>query len=162
MNVQWAIIRDVDGDGRPEFFTLANGTAAGAQAWGLNREGALIAKPGQPPASQAHPLPRKIPPLQGAMPPYLLAADLDGRKRNEIMVYDNTNITVLRLEKNKLRCVEEVASSEIPVVCDLLGEGKPCLITGGRSTDGNLWVQARDAHKKTLWRFTFPHSGACG
>lgn len=162
VNVQWAVTGDVDGDGRPEFFTRANGASTGAQAWGLNHDGALVAKPGQLPASPANPVPRRIPPLQGAMPPYLLAADLNGRKPNEIMVYDNTNVTVLRLEKNKLRRVEDFASSEIPVVCDLLGDGKPCLLTGGRGPDGNLWVQARDANKKTLWRFTFPHSGACG
>lgn len=162
VNVQWAVTGDMDGDGKPEFFTSANGNTTGAQAWGLNRDGALVVKPGQPPVTQAPHLPRKIPPLQGAMAPYLLAADLEGHKRNDILLYDNTNVTVLRLEKNKLRRMEDVPSSEIPVVGDLLGDGKPCLITGGRGVDGNLWVQARDANRKTLWHFTFPHSGACG
>lgn len=162
MKLQWPTTADVDGDGRLEFFTSGIGRGNQPQAWGINSDGLLVAKPGKPLADTPRIVPGKIPPLQGTTLPYLLAADLDGRKPNEILLYNNTNVTVLRLEKNKLRLVETFPSSEIPVVCDLLGDGKPCLITGGRATDGNLWVQARDADKKTLWRFSFPHSGACG
>lgn len=174
VNVQWAVTADVDGDDRPEFFTSANGAASGAQAWGLRgpqtngsvsssaSNSAIIAKPGAPPATPAPALPRNLPPLQGTLVPYLLAADLEGRRQNDILLYDNTKATVLRLEKDKLRRLEDIPSSEIPVVCDLLGDGKPCLLTGGRAADGNLWVQARNARKQTLWHFVFPHSGACG
>lgn len=162
MKTRWPVTADADGAGRMEFFTAPNGLPAKTQAWGINRDGVLAAKPGKPPDEKPRAVPRRIPPLQGRMPPYLLAADLDGSKRNEILLYDNTNVTVLRLDKNKLRRVEEFASSEIPVVCDLLGNGKPCVITGGRGPDGNLWLQARDAGKRVLWRLTFPHSGACG
>src|SRR5262249_46455409 len=74
----------------------------------------------------------------------------------------NSTVTALRLQKDTLEPVEKFPSTEIPVVCDLLGDGKPCVITGGRGSRGDLWVKARDAQKKTLWEFTFPHSAACG
>jgi outer membrane protein assembly factor BamB len=159
VNLQWPTTADVDGDGRLEFFTT-NGPAV--QAWGVNKEGQLVPKPGRPPEEKPHALPKGIPPQRGTMLPYLLAADLEGKGRNNLLLYDNTNVTVLRLAKGKLRRVEAFPSSEVPVICDLLGDGKPCVLTGGRGMDGNLWVQARDATKEVLWRFTFPRSGACG
>lgn len=162
MRPLWAITNDVDGDGRPEFFTSPDGGRGNSQAWGIDREGGIVAKSGRPPEEKATPLPEKIPALEGKMVPTLLAASLNGRPQNNILVYDNTNATVLRLAGHKLRRVEDIPSSEIPVVCDLQGDNQPCLLTAGRGVDGNLWVQARNAARKVLWRFVFPHSGACG
>src|SRR5690349_17077599 len=80
---------DVDGDGRPEFFTVTRGGSA-VQAWGLNAEGDVVAKSGQPPAPEsALPLPSRIPPLQGQTVPYLLADDVDGEGRNQVLLYNN-------------------------------------------------------------------------
>ena len=92
----------------------------------------------------------------------MLAADLDADGRNELLLYDNATITVLRLDGGTLKVMETIPSTEIPVVADLLGDGRPCLLTAGRGKDGNLWVQARTPEKQTLWRFVFPDSGACG
>jgi outer membrane protein assembly factor BamB len=162
LKVQWPATADVDGDGRLEFFTSKTGTNGQSQAWGIGAGGELVAKPGKPAAIAPRALPKKIPPLQGTLAPYLLAANLDGRKQNQIILYNNTDATVLHLRSGKLDLVETFPSTEVPVVCDLLCDGKPCLITGGRGRDGNLWVQARDGKKKVLWKFVFPHSGACG
>src|SRR5206468_4588356 len=64
MKVQWATTADVDGDGRLEFFTSSNGATGPPQAWGINSQGALVAKPGKPPVSAARAVPPNIPPLQ--------------------------------------------------------------------------------------------------
>ena len=69
---------------------------------------------------------------------------------------------MLGLDGGTLKVVETIPSTEIPVVADLLGDGRPYLLTAGRGKDGNLWVQARDPEKQPLWRFVFPDSGACG
>jgi hypothetical protein len=157
-----ATTSDVDGDGRAEFFTTGKGASSTPQAWGLDALGSIIAKPGSPQSPTSRPIPARIPPLQGTVVPYLLAADLEGDRRNELLLYDNSTITILRLESGQLRVLETTSSTEIPIVGDLLGDGMPCLLTGGRGEDGNLWVQARKPDRSTLWRFTFPASAACG
>ncbi len=159
---QAATIADVDGDGRPEFFTTRREGPGRPQAWGLGADGKVVAKPGRPSAPPARPLPPGIPNRHGTTVPYLLAADLDADGRNELLLYDNSTITVLELDGGTLRVVETIPSTEVPIVADLLGDGRPSLLTAGRGKDGNLWVQARGPEKQTLWRFVFPGSGACG
>jgi hypothetical protein len=159
---QAATIADVDGDGRPEFFTTGPERPGRPQAWGLDTDGKIVAKPGRPSAPPARPVPPGIPNRQGTTMPYLLAADLDADGRNELLLYDNATITALKLGADTLKVVETIPSTEIPVVADLLGDGRPCLLTAGRGKDGNLWVQARTPGKQPLWRFVFPDSGACG
>jgi len=162
VNSQWATTTDVDRDGRPEFFTRNDPDTNTFQAWGVDKTGGIVAKRGEMAVEKPRLLPRRIKPQQGSTVPYLLAADLYGRGKNDLLLYDNKDVTVLRLDKKKLRVIEKFPSTEIPIVCDLLGDGKPCVLTGGRAADGNLWVQARDMHKNDLWRCDFPHSGACG
>jgi hypothetical protein len=159
---QAAMTADVDGDGRPEFFTTGPKGQGRPQAWGLDGESKVVAKPGQPSTPPARPLPPGIPKRQGTTVPYLLAADLDAGGKNELFLYDNATITALKLDGRTLMVVETIPSTEIPVVANLLGDGRPYLLTAGRGKDGNLWVQARGPDKQTLWRFVFPDSGACG
>ncbi len=159
---QAATTADVDGDGRPEFFTTGHEGPGRPQAWGLDADGKVLAKPGRPQAPPNRPLPPDIPNRQSTVVPYLLAADLDADGRNELLLYDNVTITVLRLDGGTLKVMETIPSTEIPLVADLLGDGRPCLLTAGRGKDGNLWVQARTPDKQPLWRFVFPESGACG
>jgi len=159
-------IGDVDGDNQPEFFTAAQPGGA-EQSWGVDREGGIIAKAGQvlpppPPVVSVKPpvIPPQLPALEGTMVPYLLAADLDGSGRNRLLLYNNSTVTVLRLEQGELRQVETFPSSEIPIVCNLLGDGKPYVLTGGREADGNIWVQARGPDRQTLWRYVLPGSAS--
>jgi outer membrane protein assembly factor BamB len=159
---QAATTADVDGDGRPEFFTTGHEGPGRPQAWGLDSNGKLIAKAGRLSAPPSRPLPPGIPNRQGTTVPCLLAADLDADGRNELLLYDNATITALKLDGGTLKVVEAIPSTEIPVEADLLGDGRPYLLTAGRANDGSLWVQARDPEKQPLWRFVFPDSGACG
>ena len=48
---QAATTADVDGDGRPEFFTIGHEGSGRPQAWGLDADGKVVAKPGRPQAS---------------------------------------------------------------------------------------------------------------
>jgi hypothetical protein len=159
---QAATSGDVDADGRPEFFTTARDGSGLPQAWGVDARGKIIAKPGRPQAASSRSLPPGIPERQGTIVPYLLAADLSADGKNELLLYDNAAITALTLDGGTLKVVETIPSTEVPIVCDLLGDGRPCLLTAGRGRDGNLWVQARAPDKRSLWRFVFPDSGACG
>ncbi len=159
---QRAVNADVDGDGRVEFFTTDAERSGQSQAWGIDAEGKLVKKSGTPPAPVVRPLPPKLPALNGSTVLYLLAADIDGDGRNEILLYDNANLTVLRMEKDVLQTVESFPSTEIPIVGDLLGSGKPCVLTAGRGPDGNLFVRARGPDRKDVWNRIFPNSGPCG
>lgn len=160
MRMQRAVTEDTDGDGRDEFFTVsAEGVA---QAWGAGETGVISAKAGSPPAKALAAAPASLPALNGTMVPHLLVADTDGSKPNELILYDNKEATVLRLAADKLERVETVATTEIPVVCDLMGDGRPWMLTAGRGADGNLWVEPRAPGRKSPWHFVFPHSGACG
>lgn len=161
MPMQWPVTADVDGDGRPEFFTTG-GSAAAPQAWGLDGNGNIVAKPGHPPAPVERPLPAGIPALNGVTVPHLLAASLDGAASNEILLYDNKEATVLRLAGDKLERVDGFATTEIPIVCDLMGDGKSWVLTAGRGADGNLWIEPRMSGRTPPWHFVFPHSGPCG
>ena len=160
MTMRWPVTADVDGDGRPEFFTTSG--AAGLQAWGLDHHGAVVAKPGSPPAPAERALPPGIPALEGVTVPFLLAAGLDGAKPNAILLYDNQEATVLRLVGDTLKRVDHFATTEIPIACDLMGDGQTWILTAGRGADGNLWVEPRMAGRAPPWHFVFPHSGSCG
>ena len=260
LNVREAVTADVDGDGRVEFFT-SDRASGETQAWGLNADGVLVAKSGVPPSKPPKPATPNLPLLNGTMIPYLLAADMDGDQRNELLLYDNATVTVMelvrssrtraavplgseadagfaspltpalsplrgegarrvRLVESRRSSAEDVAgaglrlptaervrtrtrlsdnssariaspsplngeragvrgetnprhshslrllgtfpSTEIPIVCELLGDGRPSLLTAGRGADGNLWVAARGPYRQPLWRFVFPNSAACG
>jgi len=159
---------DVDGDSQPEFFTAAQPGGA-EQAWGVDREGMIVAKAGKalpppapPPVASAKPAltPPQLPPLDGMMVPHLLAADLDGSGRNKLLLYNNSTVTVLGLEQGELRQLEAFPSTEIPIVCNLLGDGKPYLLTSGREADGNIWVQARGPDRQPLWRYLLPNTAS--
>lgn len=159
-------VGDVDGDNQPEFFTVEQPGGA-EQAWGADRDGAIVAKPGQvlppvPPVTSAKPAPTppQLPALEGTLVPHLLAADLDGKGRNQLLLYNNSIVTVLALEQDELRQVETFPSSEIPIVCNLLGDGKPYVLTAGREADGNIRVQARGPDRQPLWRYVLPGSAS--
>ncbi|MGZ5567982.1 MAG: hypothetical protein ACXWKG_13275, partial [Limisphaerales bacterium] len=164
VNPQWATTADVDRDGRVEFFTRNYPDTNTVQAWGADKFGNVIAKRGKLPVEKARELPRRIKPQQGTTVPYLLAADLYGRGKNDLLMYDNKDVTVLRLDKKKFRVIDKFPSTEIPIVCDLLADGEPYVLTGGRDAQSrNLFVEAMHAKdKKSLWHYEFPHSAACG
>lgn len=160
MDIGDPITAETDHDGRPEFLTT-DWEGGHPRAWGLSRDGTIIEKP--LPAPQAPPALAKLPDLQGNTVPYLLAADVDGDGRNELLLYDDAEVKVLQMREGQLRLLRKVPSTEVPIVCDLLGDGRPIMLTGGRTDSSrDLYVEARGPDAKPIWRFVFPKSAACG
>ena len=175
LNARRAVTADVDGDGRMEFFTRGQGIV---QAWGLDDAGKIVKKSGQPPAPAQCPTLPPLPQLQGQMATYLLAADVIGRRRNHLLLYDNANVTELVLEGDSpvapdfallnLRRVSSFQSLEVPIVCRLLGGERQFILLAGRESDQNLFVEARQIQPEgadassILWHFTFEDSQGCG
>ncbi|HEY1376357.1 MAG TPA: FG-GAP-like repeat-containing protein [Gemmataceae bacterium] len=150
----------VDGDGRESFVTADVATGA-ERAWGLSPAGEVVEKPLPPPA--ADPAGPALPDLEGKTVAYLLAADVDGDGRNELLLYDDARLTICKLQSGALRPVRTVDSTEVPIVCDLLGDGRPALLTAGRTNPGrDLHVRADGPDGKELWTFVFPQTAACG
>lgn len=156
------VTADVDGDGRAEFFTQQQGVA---QAWGLDDAGRVVQKRGGPLAPQG-PAPPSGTPTQGKMATYLLAADVRGRGRNHLLLYERGSVTELIWEGDRLRPASVFSSLEIPVVCRLLGDERPFLLLAGRGPDRNLFVEARqvrsDGQTGTLWHFTMEDTQGSG
>ena len=165
LNARRAVTADVDGDGRLEFFT---GHQDMLQAWGLDEAGNIAPKDGQPPAPAPGPTLPPLPPLQGRMATYLLAADVRGCGRNHLLLYDNTNVTELILAGGSLRPASTFPSLEVPIVCQLLGDERPFILLAGREADQNLFIEARHLQPEAtdmaaiLWHFTLPDSQGCG
>lgn len=154
------IVADTDHDGRPEFLTT-DWEAGHPRAWGLSPDGQVIEKP-LPLPQPAADVP-VLPALEGNTVPYLLAADVDGDGRNEVLLYDDSNVTVLQLRGGELRQIRKIPSTEVPIVCNLWGDGRPCMLTGGRTDPSHdLYVEASGPDGNPVWRFVFPQSAACG
>jgi hypothetical protein len=147
-------------DGRLAFVT-ADWDGKNPRAWGLSDGGEIVEKP-MPPAPATGPGGPKLPDLQGTTVPYLLAADVDADGRNEVLLYDNANVTVLKFDGHALRPVKTIPSTEVPIVCDLLGDGRPVLLTGGREASRDLYVRATRWDGTVVWNYVFPTSEACG
>ena len=165
LNVRRAVTADVDSDGRMEFFTQKQEIV---QAWGLDDEGKVIKKTGQPHAPIPGPTLPSLPQLEGRMATYLLAADVRGSGRNHLLLYDNINVTELILEGNSLRRGFTLQSVEMPIICQLLGDERQFILLAGREPDQNLFVEARQIQSDApdassiLWHFTLPDSQSCG
>jgi outer membrane protein assembly factor BamB len=161
MKVGWPVTPDVDGDGKSEFITT-DVDGGRERSWGEDASGAIVEKPAPLPAVTPTQPSLKLPDLAGATMPYFLAADVDGDGRNELLLYDNTNVAITNIDGDALRVKEKIPSTEIPIVCDLLGDGKPVMLTAGRVTSGDLYVRARKADGSQLWEYVFPDSAGCG
>ncbi len=147
-------------DGRERFLTTDVETGT-AKAWGLSPADAIVEKP--LPAPAVEPAGPVLPDLEGNTSAYLLAADVDGDGRNELLLYDDARITICKLQADNLSPVRTVESTEVPIVCDLLGNGRAAFLTAGRTNPGrDLYVQARGPDDKEIWKFVFPQSAACG
>jgi PQQ-like domain len=146
-------------DGRLEFFTREAGGRV--LAWGCGADGRVVARPGSRPPTGQRPIPAAVPALAGTTVPYLLAADT-GRGGNDLILYDDREAASLRLSGGRLGLVDRFETSEIPIVCDLMGDGVRWTLTAGRGADGNLWVEPRRPGAPPAWRFVFPGSASCG
>ncbi len=159
------VTRDVDGDGVAEFFTSRSGDEH-PQAWGYDKQKQIVKKPGRPTPPPSTP---KVPP-QGKQIPYLLAANLNGKPGNELLLYDEDDekISILQLADGKLKATETMPATSIPICVDVLGSGMPQVLTVDRDDQMNLRVRVnhsqarlrlRDRRKiEEAWQFVFPGS----
>lgn len=151
------------GDSRPAFFTEG---AAGVRAWVLTGAGALTPAPEDTVLPGEPPLP-PVPDLQGAPVGQLLAADLRGCGRNHLLAWNGKQVREYRLDHGRLETGVVMDSLESPVVCDLLGDGRPFILLAGREADRSLYVEAVSlvpdaARPVPLWRQVLPDSRQCG
>lgn len=149
-------------DGKPAFETTDIEGGA-TRAWGLDDNGQIIEKKlPSPIPGLATPATPPLPQLAGTTVPFLLAGDVYNTGHNNLILYDNATATITKLDDGTITPIEKIPSAEIPTICDLLGDGKPVLLTGGRTETRDCYVAARDSNKKELWRYVFPQSAGCG
>jgi len=163
LNARRAVIADVDGDGRMEFFTRSQGKI---QAWGIDDGHKIVKEQGEIPVPTQPPIP-PLPALQGRTVPYILAGDTQGKGRNNLLLYDGSAITELILEGDQLREGFSINSTEIPIICKLLGDETSFILISGRQKDQNLFIEAiklpiKSSDDKPFWHFTFENSQGCG
>lgn len=147
---------DADGDGHLDFL-LQQGKEV--VALGLGPAGTLVEKPYTPSPPPPTPDFSKIPPLLGPPPPPLLAADLDGDGRNEILLYRNGTAEVLAWKPNGSWGTQgRYPSSALPALADLDGDGHLEIITGTVSPNAPPVVEAQTPalEDRLLWRCEFP------
>ncbi len=119
-----------------------------------------------PPAAPPTPGPdlSKAPPMQGPSMPLLLAANLAGGPENELLLYSEPAVTVLRLEKGALVNLGNYESSSAPVVADFNGDGHLdlALTTVSPTALPSVRVVTPALENKLLWEVTLPEPGRTG
>jgi outer membrane protein assembly factor BamB len=140
-----------DGENRPclkqngASFTLAAGP-----------QGALSLRPWTAPSSPVPAMQAKLP--VGGVPAELLAADLLGEGKNQLIVYRDGVARVYRLEESQLKQVAEYPSSALPTIADLEGNGRLDLVLCQVSLEHQPVVKAvcPSEANRVLWTSQFP------
>ncbi|MGI8601790.1 MAG: FG-GAP repeat domain-containing protein [Verrucomicrobiales bacterium] len=93
-----------------------------------------------------------------ATPPELLAADLIGDSRLEVILHQGTKVTLLRLVSGRLENAGEYQSSCQPAIGDLDGDGQSELILADIAPTHPASVQAITPSNanRVLWQTTLP------
>ncbi len=123
------------------------------------QDGKLVEKPWHAPAGPSKPVFLGLPRVRGPnVPLKLLAVDLHGTGRNELLVCRDSVCTALRLEGNTLATTGEYRTSSVPVVADLDGDGKPEIVLTTVTPGGTPIIEARTPAlgNKLLWRTQLP------
>jgi len=107
----------------------------------------------------------KVPSIAASQYPTLLAADLTGDGRNEILVYSTPTLRVFTIRDDGSS--EEIAqyqSSGLPAIADLDGDGYSEIITGQVSMTQTPVIEARTPAlgDRLLWRSVFPNPSFSG
>ena len=117
---------------------------------------AVEARPWSAPAPP--PCPITAPAVAGAMPPEVLAADLCGDDRNEVLLFQDAKARLFRYEKGTLAPLGEYDSTALPVCADFDGDGKRelalCGVTPAAPPVVRVVAPARDNGE--LWRAELP------
>lgn len=104
------------------------------------------------------------PAVQGPAFPLLLAADMDGDARNEVLLYRDDRVQTFRFEGGSLTPGNEYKSSSVPVIADLDGDGNSELVLSTVSAAGPPVVEAVTPalENRALWQTVFPDPGRPG
>ncbi|MDQ1257031.1 MAG: hypothetical protein QG656_1632, partial [Candidatus Hydrogenedentes bacterium] len=133
-------------------------------ALNANAEKQAVLNSWTPPVVQAGPDFSKVPAVVGPPFPTLLAANLTGDGRNEILVYQEPEARVLQFDGGQLTVVKTYTSTSLPVIADLNGDGTAELMLSTVRPDALPVVEAITPSQddKPLWKTTFPEAGRPG
>ncbi|MBI5091997.1 MAG: VCBS repeat-containing protein [Candidatus Hydrogenedentes bacterium] len=106
----------------------------------------------------------RAPAVVGPGYPSLFAADLDGDGRNELVLFQDSKVKVLKLDGAALKPAGEYPSTSEPVLADLNGDGKLEIVLSTVTPDAQPIVEAKtpSLENKTLWRTQYPSPGRTG
>ncbi|HPO12847.1 MAG TPA: VCBS repeat-containing protein [Candidatus Hydrogenedentes bacterium] len=147
-----------------EALALQKGSALlvkrGGEKYALSADSnsAVTLSPWHEPEHEVKPDFSSVPAIQGPAFPDLLVSDLNADGQNELILYREPDITVLRLNDGKLDVLDKFTSSALPVLADLNGDGKTDLVTCTVQPEGPPTVEAFTPvlNNQSLWRVTLP------
>ena len=134
----------------------------GAQ-YALHFDGGVTCRPWSPPVPEAPDF-SAVPAVKGPAYPELLAADLTGDARNEIVLYQEPTATVLEYADDGIKPVGTYTSTCLPVIADLNGDAKAELVLSSVRPEAAPVVEALTPalDDKVLWRSQLPPPGRTG
>ncbi|MFH1741853.1 MAG: VCBS repeat-containing protein, partial [bacterium] len=106
-----------------------------------------------------------VPAIRGTQYPTLLAADLTGDGRNEVLIYNEPVLKVVAINDDGTSSVlSEYQSSGLPAFADLDGDGYLEIVTGEVSMTATPILVARTPAlgNRLLWRSVFPEPDRSG
>ncbi len=130
----------------------------------VNDGGEVSTLPWSPPETTEIPRPSFVPEIQGPPFPELLIADVMGTGVNQLIVYRNPDVEVLRLTKGHFEVIAAYQSDALPVIADLDGDGRTELVLCTVGPESPPMVEAiTPAEKdKVLWQNQFPPAERTG
>ena len=105
-----------------------------------------------------------VPAVAGPAMPRLLAANLTGDARNELVMYQEPKVTLLAVADDAISVIGEYTSNSIPVIADLDGDGANELVLTEVAPDHLPRIEAITPGKENaaLWRTQLPEAGRPG
>ncbi len=117
----------------------------------------LEPEPAKTDADTKKPIP--VPHIQAAAYPMILAADFTNNGCNEILIYNEPRVSIVRFENSgECKSTYEYVSDAPPALADLNGDGLLDIVTGRVSENSTPVIEARTPSQdnRLLWRSVFP------
>lgn len=123
-----------------------------------NDGGKVTMRPYEPSSSPKPSLQAMLPVDSSQSPPQLLAADLLGERKNQLLIYRDAVASLYRLSGGKLQKAAEYPSSALPVIADLEGDGRLDLVLCDVSLAHQPVLKAvcPSEGNRVLWSRAFP------
>jgi len=130
----------------------------------LDGDGKVGRVPWQGPAADPAPDFSKVPEIQGVGFPEMIAADVVGGPEHEVLFFHGGQATVLGWQGGELIGCRRYASTSLPVVADLDGDGSNEIVLSTVQADAEPVFEAVTPRKddKRLWRTQLPPPGRAG